>query len=83
LQAIVGDHGLVGERGVGLLRALVLPGDVAHDVAAAARDLSPVGLLLNAPRPNLLRLMPALTISEDEIDEALQLLRDALRVVLA
>ena len=83
LQAIVRDHGLVGERGVGLLRALVLPGDVAHDVAAAARDLSPVGLLLNAPRPNLLRLMPALTISEDEIDEALQLLRDALRVVLA
>lgn len=83
LQAIVHDHGLVAERGAGLLRALVLPTDTAHQVVTAARELSPVGLLLNAPRPHLLRLMPALTITGDEIDQALLLLRQALRAVMA
>lgn len=82
LQQIVRDHGLLGERGAGLLRALVLPGDQAEQVVAAARELAPVGLLLNAPRPNLLRFMPALNISEAEIDQALDLLRAALRQVL-
>ena len=38
-----------------------------------------VWLLINAPRPNLLRLMPALTISDDDIDQGLQLLRQALQ----
>jgi acetylornithine/N-succinyldiaminopimelate aminotransferase len=82
LQAVVYDHDLVAERGAGLLRALVLPCDRAPQVVAAAQALSPVGLLINAPRPNLLRLMPALTISDDEIDQGLQLLRQALREAL-
>jgi acetylornithine/N-succinyldiaminopimelate aminotransferase len=51
-------------------------------VVAAAHALSPVGLLINAPRPNLLRLMPALTISDDEIDQGLELLREALHTAL-
>jgi acetylornithine/N-succinyldiaminopimelate aminotransferase len=78
LQAIVHDHGLVAERGAGLLRALVLPSDTAPQVVAAAQALSPIGLLINAPRPNLLRFMPALNISAEEIDQGLQLLRRAL-----
>jgi len=82
LQAIVQDHGLVGERGVGLLRALVLPSDQAAEVVAAAQALAPVGLLLNAPRPHLLRLMPALNVSSNELEEGLALLRRALRDVL-
>lgn len=79
LQAIVRDHGLVGERGLGLLRALELPSDGAARVVEAARALAPVGLLLNAPRPHLLRFMPALNISAAEVDEGLALLREALR----
>lgn len=82
LQALVHEHGLVAERGAGLLRALVLPGDTAPQVVAAAQALSPAGLLINAPRPHLLRLMPALTISEGEIDQALELLRQALRAAM-
>jgi acetylornithine/N-succinyldiaminopimelate aminotransferase len=35
---------------------------------AAARDRAPEGLLLNAPRPELLRFMPALNISAEEVD---------------
>ncbi|RVU43747.1 acetylornithine transaminase [Rubrivivax rivuli] len=79
LQALVQAHGLVAERGAGLLRALVLPTARADAVVGAARDLQPHGLLLNAPRPNLLRLMPALNISEDEVALALHLLDHALR----
>lgn len=78
LQAMVREHGLVAERGAGLLRALVLPTDHAEQVATVARSLAPVGLLLNAPRPNVLRFMPALTISAAELDEALRLLDVAL-----
>jgi acetylornithine/N-succinyldiaminopimelate aminotransferase len=82
LQAIVREHGLVGERGLGLLRALVLPTDAAAEVVTAAQALEPVGLLLNAPRPHLIRLMPALNISAAEVDEGLALLRRALHAVL-
>jgi acetylornithine/N-succinyldiaminopimelate aminotransferase len=80
LQAIVREFGLVGERGAGLLRALVLPGDDAERVVLAARHLQPTGLLLNAPRRNVIRLMPALTVRAAEVDEALDLLRQALRL---
>jgi len=73
------ELGLCGERGQGLLRALVLPGDDAAEVVEAARGLAPQGLLLNAPRPNLLRFMPALNVSREEIDRMLELLGRALR----
>ncbi len=82
LQAIAREHGLVGERGVGLLRALILASDRAEEVVTAARELQPVGLLLNAPRPNLLRFMPALNIDAAELDEGLRLLGLALRRVV-
>ncbi len=78
LQQIARDHGLVGERGAGLLRALVLPTDQADQIVTAARGLQPTGLLLNAPRANVLRFMPALTVSEGEIAEALGMLREVL-----
>jgi acetylornithine/N-succinyldiaminopimelate aminotransferase len=82
LQAITREFNLPGERGLGLLRALVLRTEVAADVVAAAHALEPVGLLLNAPRSHLIRLMPALNISAAEMDEGLALLRRALRNVL-
>lgn len=82
LKAIACDHGLLGERGLGLLRALELPTDCAPQVVAAAQSLQPVGLLLNAPRPHLIRLMPALNVSAAEIDEGLEMLRRALEIVL-
>jgi acetylornithine/N-succinyldiaminopimelate aminotransferase len=76
-------RGLQGERGLGLLRALVLPSDCADAVVVAARNLAPVGLLLNAPRPHLLRFMPALNISAAEMQQALALLDQALEQVLS
>lgn len=62
-------------RGRGHLRALVLPADDAGRIAAQAFD---AGLLLNAPRPNVLRFMPALTTRESEVDEMADILRPLL-----
>ena len=83
LQKIAHDFELPGERGAGLLRVLALRSNEAEAIVQAAREATPTGLLLNAPRPNLLRFMPALTISAAEIDEALALLRSVLRTALA
>ena len=47
-----------------------------RDRREIARDLEPAGLLLNSPRPDLLRFMPALNLSTDEIDLMLSLLSD-------
>ncbi|MFN7573216.1 MAG: acetylornithine transaminase [Betaproteobacteria bacterium] len=68
LSGLASQHGLAGERGRGLLRALDLGRPVAAQVAAAALARQPEGLLVNAPRPHLLRFMPALNVSFEEID---------------
>lgn len=74
LEQLSARHGLGGERGAGLLRALVLGTDNGPAIVEAAREHGPVGLLLNAPRPNLLRFMPALNVTFDEIDRMVELL---------
>lgn len=75
LGALANDYGLPGERGAGLLRALILDGDRAPAIVETARALKPDGLLLNAPRPNLIRFMPALTVSYAEIDRLTEMLK--------
>ncbi|HJW04639.1 MAG TPA: acetylornithine transaminase [Azospira sp.] len=79
LQALSDKLGLAGERGRGLLRALLLPDDRAPALVEAARNRAPEGLLLNAPRPHLLRFMPALTVSREEIDLMLAWLEELLQ----
>ncbi len=68
LQRLAARHGLSGERGSGLLRALDLGRPVGAALVEAARELRPEGLLLNSPRPHLLRFMPALNVAFEEID---------------
>lgn len=68
LRELSAKHGLKGERGSGLLRALVLDDERGPELVRRALEGQPHGLLLNSPRPNLLRFMPALNVSEDEID---------------
>jgi len=67
LLALSGKWGLKGERGSGLLRALVLDRDDGPAIVQTAMDASPDGMLLNSPRPNLLRFMPALNISQEDV----------------
>jgi acetylornithine/N-succinyldiaminopimelate aminotransferase len=62
-------------RGAGLLLAAVFDQDLA--AAVTARALS-AGLLVNAPAPNAVRLAPPLLVGDDEIDEALAILAEAI-----
>lgn len=71
LLALSAKYGMKGERGMGLLRALVMDRDDGPAIVEAARNLAPNGLLLNAPRGNLLRFMPALNVTAEEIDTML------------
>ncbi len=80
LEELSSRRGLGEVRGRGLLIALELGGDVAGEVVDRARD---AGLLLNAPRPAVLRFMPSLTVSREEIDTMLAVLDDVLAGVLA
>ena len=63
-----------GERGQGLLRALLLSEDLGAKVVARAREL---GLLVNAIGERTIRLAPPLTVSDPEIDRAAELLSEA------
>jgi acetylornithine/N-succinyldiaminopimelate aminotransferase len=59
-----------GERGMGLLRAIVLTEEVqARELLEPARAK---GLLLTAAGPRALRFSPPLIVSEAEIDEAVE-----------
>ena len=56
---------ILGVRGTGLLRAIVLSADVS--VVVADRALS-AGFIINAPTPDALRLTPPLVITTEQID---------------
>ncbi|MES1179444.1 MAG: acetylornithine transaminase, partial [Myxococcales bacterium] len=62
-------------RGRGLLWAFVLPDERAERIVQACFS---AGLLINAARPNVLRLMPQLRVAEHEIDELITLLERVL-----
>ncbi|MBU3538359.1 acetylornithine transaminase [Polynucleobacter sp. UK-Gri1-W3] len=81
LLKLCAEFNLEGERGSGLLRALMLGKDVGPKLVELARDRSPEGLLINSPRPNLLRFMPALNVSDDEIRQMCNMLRELLKEV--
>lgn len=68
--------GLTVVRGNGLLWALELSSPLADKVQQRAMKL---GLLVNAPRPATIRLMPALNVTDSEIDDAMSLLLQAIK----
>ena len=65
LQRLSARHGLGDVRGCGLLLALDLKLPIAMSIVTQAFE---AGLLLNAPRPDSLRFMPALNVTRAEID---------------
>ena len=79
LLKLCAEFNLEGERGEGLLRALMLGKDIGGKLVDLARERSPEGLLINSPRPNLLRFMPALNVSDDEIHQMCSMLRELLK----
>jgi len=81
LLALSAKWGMEGERGLGLLRALKLGRDEGPAIVEHARGMQPAGLLLNAPRANLLRFMPSLNVTADEMDQMLSMLDQAIAAV--
>jgi acetylornithine/N-succinyldiaminopimelate aminotransferase len=75
LEALSRKHRLGGVRGRGLLLALALERDIGPEAAAEAFRR---GVLINAPRPDSLRFMPALTVTHEEIDHMTRVLDEVL-----
>ena len=79
LSAIKANNSSVAEiRGMGLLWAVLFNSDIGPDVVANCNN---EGLLTNPLRPNAVRLMPPLTVSADEIDQAMERLETAIKAV--
>ncbi len=78
LETLSRQHGCGGVRGRGLLLALDLGREIGPAVVAEAFGR---GLLINAPRPDSLRFMPALTVTPEEIDRMIAILDEALEPV--
>jgi acetylornithine/N-succinyldiaminopimelate aminotransferase len=71
LHSLADRHPMVTEvRGKGLIWALELDRPVAEEAMGVC---SQDGLLVNNVKPTALRLIPPLTVSEDEIDGAIEL----------
>jgi len=72
LGKLVAKHDLLtGVRGRGLMLAVALSDDMANTLRDACAER---GLIVNAVRPNALRLLPPLTISRAQVDEAVAIL---------
>ena len=81
LTALGEKHAAVkGVRGRGLLIGLELNEAIAPDVVVASMH---AGLLLNPVRPDVVRLMPPLTVSADEIDRCVEIIDGAIAEVTA
>ncbi len=74
----LGSPLVAGSRGRGLLIGVALRHPVAKAVVAKAQEL---GLIINAPNDETIRLVPALNIGDIEIEEFLQLFGEALAAV--
>ncbi len=75
LEALSTLHALGDVRGEGLLLAMQTG---TLDAVAISKACHEQGMLINAPRPDTLRFMPALTVTEDCINTALATLSSVL-----
>jgi acetylornithine aminotransferase len=67
--------GVTEVRGRGLLLGIVLDSNIATSVVSKARVR---GLLINAPDKNVIRIAPALIVSENELREFVKIFRKSL-----
>ena len=62
-------------RGMGLLIGLEMSQDFSSKIVGESLDK---GLLINAVRPNMIRFMPPLNVSKEEIDKAIEIINSIL-----
>lgn len=80
LEELQSSLGFCEVRGKGLLVAAEFATNIAARVKDAAFER---GLLVNAARPSILRFMPSLRVTAEEIDEACVLLSESLASIVA
>jgi acetylornithine/N-succinyldiaminopimelate aminotransferase len=79
LEALKGRYPAVNEvRGKGLMLAVGFNQDLAEKITL---NVLANGLVVNNVRPNAIRLVPALTVTEAECDEAVSIIEKALAAV--
>jgi len=75
LTTALADHDLVTEiRGSGLMVGIACKEEVAGSIAALREN----GLLTLPAGPNVIRLLPPLTVTYEEIDEAVKMIKETL-----
>lgn len=67
-------EGVESVRGLGLMLAIV----TVRPAAEVAEEAFQAGLLVNAVRPNVLRIVPPLVVTEKEINDAISILKSIL-----
>ena len=78
LEALAKRHAALGEvRGLGLLRAIEIKSDAGFDPAALVKAAMAEGLLVARGGERAVRLLPPLTVSPAEVQEALERLDKA------
>jgi acetylornithine/N-succinyldiaminopimelate aminotransferase len=75
-EALSGIDGVKAVRGMGLLLAVELDGQDARQVTARLLD---EGVVVNAVTPTALRLAPSLLITDDELDQGVAAIGQAVR----
>jgi 4-aminobutyrate aminotransferase-like enzyme len=68
--------GVVDVRGRGVMLGVELAEGI--DARAICADLLGLGLIVNAVTPTTLRLVPPITVTDDEIDEAVAMIAASL-----
>ncbi|HZJ28411.1 MAG TPA: acetylornithine/succinylornithine family transaminase [Solirubrobacterales bacterium] len=76
-RGLAGTPGVRDIRGRGLMLGIAL--EQGLDSTELCARLLQAGLIVNAPEPSTVRLLPPLTIGEAEVDRALELFAAALR----
>ena len=70
-------------RGKGLMVAVEFTEPIAPKVRDACLTAEPIGLVVNAVGDHILRFLPPLTVTADEIDQAVTVLQRAIAAVRA
>ena len=68
--------GVIGVRGMGLMVGCVFEKDIAADVKHDAFDKK---LLMSAVQPNVIRLVPPLTVTKEDCDKAVDIISEILK----
>jgi acetylornithine/N-succinyldiaminopimelate aminotransferase len=80
VDSLRGVPGVVDIRGRGLMLGVALAEGL--DAKAIAADLLERGLIVNAVTPDTIRLVPPLTVTDAEVDEAVALIASSLRAAV-